>query len=361
MRFCIALLFSLFFIWPNVFGQQPSVATIVSNYGWTAYVKITPVRILVKNGCTNPTSYSYYNYEIEYQIAVTFTGSENNRSLYIQQYFTCSMGSGNEPFTDAYHYTQNTVMILSSTNGARTVSSTSNQWNASAGRVVYNYDAPAVPCNKISLANANCSTVRLNYWGGASGNQNINIGVSPLPIELIAFDATANDNQVDLNWSTGSERDNDYFTIERTLDGINFEVVGTVKGSGNSSIKNDYSYTDYNPFNGVSYYRLKQTDFNGAFEYFDVQSVTVKKSSFNSNVYPNPTSTGTVKLTVPQNNEMVQLKIYNLMGQLSGHQIIDAREGDKVEELLLPEVGNAFILELSANNSVIARHKIIKK
>lgn len=100
---------------------------------------------------------------------------------------------------------------------------------------------------------------------------------SPLPVELISFDATVVDEQksVVLEWETASESNNDYFTIERSVDGYNWESITSVNGMGNSSVTTRYAYKDRQPMKGVSYYRLKQTDFNGDSEFFDIRSVMI--------------------------------------------------------------------------------------
>lgn len=117
-----------------------------------------------------------------------------------------------------------------------------------------------------------------------------NCGIA-LPIELISFEAKLNNRQVDIHWATASEQNNDFFTIERSADGLNWEIVTTAAGAGNSIYRIDYAAYDSRPLSGISYYRLKQTDFDGAFEYSNIVSV------FNG-------------------NEAVQLiKVINIMGQ----------------------------------------------
>jgi hypothetical protein len=110
---------------------------------------------------------------------------------------------------------------------------------------------------------------------------------NPLPIELINFTATPTSTNVLLNWQTASEINNDYFEIERSVDGENFFAIGKVNGAGNSSQLLNYSNVDNNPFVGVSYYRLKQTDFDGAFSYSEVKQVTFTSSDI-VRIFPNP-------------------------------------------------------------------------
>ncbi len=88
-----------------------------------------------------------------------------------------------------------------------------------------------------------------------------------LPIELTAFKGTCKTDKAYLSWTTASETNNDYFTIEKAVDGVTFSPIATIPGSGTSSQPNNYSYTDENAFIGFAYYRLKQTDFDGNYAY----------------------------------------------------------------------------------------------
>lgn len=85
----------------------------------------------------------------------------------------------------------------------------------------------------------------------------------PLPIELLSFYAKPVDSYVKLQWETASEINNDYFTVEKSKDGVNFYPVCLIQGAGNSTITLDYSAVDVHPYKGLSYYRLLQTDFDG--------------------------------------------------------------------------------------------------
>lgn len=96
---------------------------------------------------------------------------------------------------------------------------------------------------------------------------------APLPIELLYFDALAIGAQVALNWATATEQNNDFFTVERSADGLIWEEVLVMKGAGTSIHKIDYSAVDSRPLSGLSYYRLKQTDYDGQFSYSSISSV----------------------------------------------------------------------------------------
>lgn len=96
---------------------------------------------------------------------------------------------------------------------------------------------------------------------------------APLPIELLYFDALAIGAQVALNWATATEQNNDFFTVERSADGLIWEEVLVMNGAGTSIHKIDYSAVDSRPLSGLSYYRLKQTDYDGQFSYSTISSV----------------------------------------------------------------------------------------
>lgn len=112
---------------------------------------------------------------------------------------------------------------------------------------------------------------------------------APLPIELLEFTAVPGEEKVELKWSTATEANNKFFTIERSKDAVNFEKVVDVTGAGNSTTLKEYFESDYKPYDGLSYYRLKQTDFNGDFKYCKIVSVTTGAKK-NVVVFPNPSA-----------------------------------------------------------------------
>lgn len=114
-------------------------------------------------------------------------------------------------------------------------------------------------------------------------------GGTTLPIELLSFTAHLNNNKVDIAWSTASETNNDFFTIERSRDGLNFEEVMNVDGAGNSTTIIDYFEIDQPPLTGISYYRLKQTDFDGEMTYSHIVPVEYNPTGDPSiSLFPNP-------------------------------------------------------------------------
>ena len=101
-----------------------------------------------------------------------------------------------------------------------------------------------------------------------------------LPIELTSFTATATKNGFEFNWITASEVENDYFTLEYSIDGVDFNEIDYVHGAGTTSETSEYEYRwDEAPEFDVVYFRLKQTDYNGEYSYSDVIVASRKKSS----------------------------------------------------------------------------------
>jgi hypothetical protein len=111
----------------------------------------------------------------------------------------------------------------------------------------------------------------------------------PLPIMLLSFTAEIDENHVQLDWSTASELNNDYFNVEHSIDGISFTSVRKILGAGNSSNTLHYTTNHYTPFKGKLYYRLKQTDYDGKISYSAKVSVEFKDNSI-VDIYPNPFS-----------------------------------------------------------------------
>ncbi|PCJ01500.1 MAG: hypothetical protein COB15_00855 [Flavobacteriales bacterium] len=175
---------------------------------------------------------------------------------------------------------------------------------------------------------------------------------SILPIELSSFDADCINEMPTLNWTTSSEINNDYFTIERSEDGVSFEAVGTINGNGNSSTLKNYSWTDDNPTNETTYYRLKQTDFNGAFEYHGIRPV-VCETSDEISIYPSPFKNSfTIKLS---NNTIYPARI-EVMDYL-GRKVYSQALETPTTNIALDDLPNGtyFVKVTSDNTQVVKR------
>lgn len=150
----------------------------------------------------------------------------------------------------------------------------------------------------------------------ASSNAN-----NPLPIQLLDFVAYPDGNHAELQWATASERDNDFFTLERSVNGIDFQAITTLPGAGTSSNRIDYNFTDREPYSGTSYYRLKQTDFDGAFAYSNVETVSFDEEQSEVSI---TSINGQVAVSVASTqNELLDISIYGMNGQLIYQQSIE--------------------------------------
>jgi len=143
----------------------------------------------------------------------------------------------------------------------------------------------------------------------------------PLPIELVRFAGECGDGSIELKWTTWTETNNDFFTVERSNNGTDFEVVDVIEGAGNSNQSITYNAIDNLPYGGTSYYRLKNTDFNGKHEYSEILAVTcgTDGNDFNFvNAYDVDQTEIVVEFTA-ENNENYTVFLYDA----SGRRVLD--------------------------------------
>ncbi|MBK5285068.1 MAG: hypothetical protein JJE25_06665 [Bacteroidia bacterium] len=151
----------------------------------------------------------------------------------------------------------------------------------------------SIAVNSVTFTDATHLTINLNTSASSPGTYTITItnpdGQSTtipitinnaLPVELINFTATINSDVCLLNWVTASEINNNYFIVERSFDGIIFSEIGQINGAGNSTTVLNYSFTDEHPYPGISFYRLRQVDFDGTSVFSEVVHVNFKREDF---------------------------------------------------------------------------------
>lgn len=140
-------------------------------------------------------------------------------------------------------------------------------------------------------------------------------GITTLPVSLTTFTAKANkQGTVNLAWSTASEKDNSHFEVTRSANGVDFEKLQEVKGSGNSDVVRNYSYTDTKPAVGVNYYRLKQVDFDGDFAFSGVATAKVGLAGDNLTVSVSANRSSVSVNYIATTRGKALFNIYNVSG-----------------------------------------------
>jgi len=179
-----------------------------------------------------------------------------------------------------------------------------------------------------------------------------------LPIQLINFDGKAIEEYNHVFWETQSERENDYFTVEKSANGLDWEILGNVDGAGNSIAELHYSLNDYHPYFPITYYKLKQTDFNGVYVYSDIIALTRTNSGdLFSLIYPNPTK-DKFNFIYNGKKDSFELKIYNALGELIEQHSFDGKKNTEEVSLSAYSTGLYFVHFIQNQHTSI--QKIIK-
>lgn len=160
-------------------------------------------------------------------------------------------------------------------------------------------------------------------------------GPSSFPVELLYFDGRSVGESVILEWETASELNNAYFTIEKSQDGTLYEVLDDIQGAGTSQDKIPYYLIDENPFKGKSYYRLKQTDFDGTYKYLGTVEIFFDSElKPDVSVYPNPVTGNTLNINLQGMEEGRVLKVALL--DMTGREVWVADEIEKSMTVSIP-------------------------
>lgn len=227
-KFLVTIL--LLFIIVKPFAQ----CSIHSSDGYDVIINIIPTKVV-------PSSMSCqygYNYNIELTYDIKFVGSNIPGSLWTLQGIV-SCGSTNLFFD------------LPNSGGNGIAVTNSNPYN------------PNSDCSTATVESLFCNDVKIEINGPGIPNQSIYCPSNPLPIELIEFSGLECDNSILINWVTASEKNNEYFSLYKSIDGINFNMIYNISGAGNSTITLNYKYIDNDNIINLQYYKLIQTDYDG--------------------------------------------------------------------------------------------------
>ena len=206
----------------------------------------------------------------------------------------------------------------------------------------------------ITSANFN-SFNRLFTLANASG------GTNPLPEELVSFNAQKVNHTSELKWTTASEKNSDYFAVERSNDGVHFNEIGNVKSAGNSTTFINYLFTDNTPVNGKNYYRLKQVDFDGTATYSSVKMINASAVS-QVTFYPNPANSNSgITITTPENlSGHYTIRIFDLTGRVVAEQSGDASEMKTIPVTIENTLATGcYLLQLSDSNNGIWQGQLL--
>lgn len=177
--------------------------------------------------------------------------------------------------------------------------------------------------------------------------------ISVFPVELISFGAAMEANHVALTWATGSELNNDYFSVERSSDGNIFTQIGQVEGVGNSQELTTYAFRDIVPFSDTYYYRLRQVDYDGAFSYSSAVEIAVWTEGLSFETFPNPV----VDRLEIKSTDGISMNIYSMTSQLVYSDKLT--NGAVTADLSSLESG-IYIVEVLGDNNSRAIRRIIR-
>lgn len=186
-------------------------------------------------------------------------------------------------------------------------------------------------------------------------------GINPLPIELLDFDAALKDNSVELTWSTASEINNDYFTVERSSDGVSFKSVDQIDGAGNSKRILRYTHLDEAPLQGISYYRIKQTDFDGKSDYSAIRKVVVGSNNkkLELNISPNPCAGNSCTISVSAKAGVLVL-VFDTFGREVYRVVLNAASVENTfVNFTLPNLSPGVYLVNSIDGDNLASQRVV--
>jgi hypothetical protein len=230
---------------------------------------------------------------------------------------------------------------------------TSCYFNGDGTGIVIAYVGPIITIS--NLSNTHFSNNQTMYFTIGSV-----LSSTPLPVELYSFTASCENNHINyLEWETKSELNNDYFQIEKSYDGVIWEIVARLDGSGTSSTSNYYNYSDFERYNKLTYYRLKQFDLNGEENIYN----TIKVSCDNVKtplVYPNPFDG---QIVIEYDSDLpYSVELRDLLGRV----VYKSNLVNETEDIFIFNPAEfiskgVYFISVIENSEVILNKKIVKK
>ncbi|MEI6815719.1 MAG: T9SS type A sorting domain-containing protein, partial [Bacteroidota bacterium] len=240
---------------------------------------------------------------------------------------------------------------LNDAGNAPIVNLLAQRWNGSIWQFPASSGSPIITIPSGAASATGYNIPELSPWA-LTGNS------VTLPIELLGFEAVYKSNLklVRLDWATASEINNQFFTLQRTSDGENFQDIGKVDGAGNSNSIRAYNFDDLNPLEGQSYYRLKQTDFDGNFTYTNLRSVYIGTDDFVS-LFPNPTNDFAILKLNTKAIEYITVQITDSRGGLVSSNDLMTKTGENKYEISTNKLspGFYFIKVISSTDTKVQK------
>lgn len=239
--------------------------------------------------------------------------------------------------------------------------SPSGEGNNSWTKYTFNWNSGNNTNATISLHNQSTLTV-INGVVNDAGNEFAIDGISltkvpaaALPVQLVSFTVSRNNNAAQLNWITAAETNNKEYVIEHSTDGNNWTSIATVAAQVNNTTKN-YSYLHTKPATGINFYRLKQVDADGRYQYLPVRRIVFGKTAALL-VYPNPAAD---IVTIQQASAVNSVVIFNQTGQVVLQQQFST--GSNTQEINISKLAKGvYILQVSAANQTRENIKLVKE
>lgn len=178
-------------------------------------------------------------------------------------------------------------------------------------------------------------------------------GSDPFPVELLNFEAKAKDNSVLLEWTTAAEINNDYFTLEHSANGDAFRVLTTVQGNGNKNEISNYQYIDIEATEGVNYYRLYQTDYDGTTEFLGIVSVSLDVKTISVNSWCQEADKLNVVIS-GTTEEPLEMQVYSITGELMEAKDLTISEGINTVQFNTSKLSQGvYLVKLTSTSKTI--------
>ena len=203
-------------------------------------------------------------------------------------------------------------------------------------------------------------TITSPHGGCVSSDRVMLISSAVLPVSIVSLDAIRSGNTAILNWHTATETNNKGFEVQRSIDGSNWQAIAFIAGKANGGSSNSelsYTFTDKAPYQGINYYRLKQVDLNGDFEYTATRQLNFGNNGATVKLYPNPAKT-TVSITGVEAGSVI--RIDDALGKtiLTTVRTADVQSAGTINITQLPK--GIYMVVITAKDGSAVTRKLIK-